>query len=154
MKSILVGKCENEKIYFIVDSIHPDADCVIKNSIGDVSVKSFWEYVDTHPKIQKIVNTKFHEYLWNGHQSKTSIHWYSVFVSKSLPIRNELLADVIINKDVLKRFPKFLDYENRAMDFVLAKNTGQWSRKMIANWIDGPEKKFKRKKRAKKSQDE
>lgn len=154
MKSILVGKCDNNKVYFIVDSAHPDADCIIKNSIGDVSVKNFWEYVKDNPKIHKIINTQFHEYLWTGHQSKTSIHWYSIFVSKSLPIRNELLADVIINKDVLQRHPKFLDYENRAMDFALAKNTGQWSRKMIANWIDGPERKFKKKRREKKSPNE
>lgn len=151
MKSILVGKSDTNKIYFIVDSIHPDADCVIKNKIGDVTVENFWEYIDNHPQTQKILNTKFHEYLWNGHQSKTNIHWYSIFVSKSLPIREELLTGAIIVKDVLQRQAKSLEFENRAMDFVLAKNTGQWSRKMVANWIEAPEQKFKKGKRKKKS---
>lgn len=151
MKSILVGKSGNNKVYFVIDSIHQDSDCIIKNALGDTRVTNFWEYVDKNQSMHKIENTNFHKYLWTGHQSKTSVHWYSIFVSKSLPIHDELLEGAIINEDVLRRIPKSLDYENRAMEFRLAKNTGQWSQKMISNWIDGPERKLKRKIRKRKS---
>lgn len=150
MKSILVGKTGNDRVYFVVDSNSPDSDGIVKNIIGDTKVVNFWQYVDSNPSIHKIKGTGFHDYLWDGHQSKTGVHWYSVFVSKSLPISDNLLDGAIINKDILRRIPKSLDYENRAMDFKLAKNTGNWSQKMISHWIDNPNRKFKTQKRKKK----
>lgn len=152
MKSILVGKLGNNKIYFVVDSRDQNTDCVVKNLVGDTTVTNFWEYVDKNPTMTKMSSAPFHEYLWNGHLSNTSVHWYSVFVSKSLPIENEMLDGVVMNGDILHRIPRSLDYENRAMEFRLSKNTGQWSQKMIANWINASERKSKIGKRKKKSQ--
>lgn len=151
MKSILVGKSGNDRVYFVVDARDEQTDCIVKNIVGDVRFTNFWEYVDNNPGMHRISGTKFHDYLWNGHLSNSSVHWYSVFVGKSLPIHDELLDGSVVSKDVLRRVPKSLDYENRAMDFRLAKNTGQWSQKMISNWIDSPERKFKKGKRRKKS---
>lgn len=154
MKSILVGKSDGKRIYFVIDSTEENSDCVIKNAVGDTQVVNFWEYVDSNPSMHKIKGTEFHDYLWTGHQSKTSIHWYSVFVSKALPIQDDILGGAVVNKDVTHRARKSLDYENRAIDFDIARNTGQWSRKMVANWIDVPKRNSPKKKRTKKSKDE
>ena len=157
MKSILVGKSDGNRVYFVIDPVNLDADCVIKNAVGDTMLTNFWNYVDSNPSMHKIKGTTFHDYLWTGHQSKTGIHRYSVFVSKALPVREELLGEVVINKDVMRRVAKSYDYENRAMDFGIARSTGQWSRKMVANWVDGPHRNFlktKKTKRTKKSKDE
>lgn len=151
MKSILVGKSGNSKVYFVIDSNDQNTDCVIKNIVGDTEITNFWQYVDNNPTMTKMAGTPFHDYLWNGHMSSTSVHWYSVFVSKSLPVRDEMLDGIVVNKDVLGRIPKSLDYENRAMEFRLAKNTGQWSQKMISNWVDSPSREFKIGKRKKKN---
>jgi hypothetical protein len=154
MKSILVGKSGNDRIYFVIDSDNQNSDCVVKNILGDTRVTNFWDYVDNHKMMTKISGTPFHNYLWNGHASSTNIHWYSIFVSKSLPVDSEILDGVVVNNDILNRVQTLLSYENRAEEFRLAKNTGQWSQKMIANWIDLPERKFKRGKRKKKSRNE
>ena len=154
MKSILVGKSGGNRVYFVIDSESSNTDCVVKNAVGDTTLTNFWDYVDNNPSMHKIMGTKFHDYLWTGHQSKTGIHWYSVFVSKALPIREEILGEVVINKDVLRRVAKSYDYENRAMDFGIARSTGQWSRKMVANWVNEPKRNFSKKKRTKKSKNE
>lgn len=154
MKSILVGKLDNKKVYFVVDSIDNKSDCVLVNESGQKQVCNFWETVDNNPRIHKIFNSKFHEYLWNGHHSKTSAHWYSLFVDKAVPVDGHILKGVQINDDVLKRRPKMLAYENRAMEFGLAIKTQTMSQPMLENWFDGPARKIKRKPRMKKSFDE
>jgi len=120
VKSVLVGKLLDTKVYYVVDSIHKDSDCILVGRFGDTKVTNFWRFVDWNYNIQKITNTQFHKELWHGHESKTSTYWYSVFVEKALPVEQELLDDVVINEDVLKRRPKALNFENRALDFKIS----------------------------------
>lgn len=134
MKSILVGKLQDTKVYYVVDSVHKNADCILVGRLGGTKVTNFWEFVDWNKNLKKMATTQFHDYLWNGHQSKTGPHWYSVFVEKSLPVDQELLADVVVNEDVLKRRPKVLEFENRAMDFAVALNSQVVSSKTLAAW--------------------
>lgn len=144
MKSILVGKNDSNKVYFVVDAWEQKNDCVIVNELGDGTVTNFWKFVDSNPKMKKILNTEFHKYLWQGHQSTTPVHWYSMFVDKAIPVASNLLSDVIINDDVLKRKQKMLIFHNRATDFKLARNTQVMSRQMLDSWIAGPNRTMKR----------
>jgi len=134
MKSILVGKIADTKVYYVVDSIHKDADCILVGRLGTKEVTNFWEFVDWNKSLSKILNTNFHQYLWNGHQSKSSPHWYSIFVEKSLPIEQQLLVDVIVNSDVMNRRAKILEFENRAMDFSVSLNSQVVASKTLAAW--------------------
>ncbi len=134
MKSILVGKLKDTKVYYVVDSVHKDADCVLVGRLGGKKVTNFWEFVDWNKDVRKIQNTHFHEYLWNGHQSKSGPHWYSVFVEKSLPIDHELLDGTVVNEDILGRRQKVLQFENRAMDFSVSLNSQNVSSKTLASW--------------------
>jgi len=144
MKSILVGKNQNSKVYFVADAWEQKNDCVIVNAIGHGTVTNFWEFVDANPRMTKILNTEFHKYLWQGHQSTTPIHWYSMFVDKAIPVAQGLLSNVIINDDVLKRKQKMLVFHNRATDFKLARNTQVMSPQMTDSWATGPTRKIKR----------
>ena len=134
MKSILVGKLKDTKVYYVVDSVHKDADCILVGRLGGKKVTNFWEFVDWNKDVRKIQNTNFHEYLWNGHQSKSGPHWYSVFVEKSLPIDHELLDGTVVNEDILGRRQKVLQFENRAMDFSVSLNSQNVSSKTLASW--------------------
>lgn len=147
MKSILVGKLVDTKVYYVVDSIHKDADCVLVGRFGDKKVTNFWEFVDWNKNVQKIKNTDFHKALWEGHESKTSPYWYSVFVEKSLPVDAKLLDDVVVNDDVLKRRAKSLEFENRAMDFKVSLKSQVPSTSVLADW--STRNKATRKKRGK-----
>lgn len=134
MKSILVGKLEDTKVYYVADSIHKDFDCILVGRLGGTKVTNFWEFVDWNKNIEKISNTPFHDYLWNGHQSKSGPHWYSIFVEKSLPIDKSLLDGTVVNEDVLKRRPKTLEYENRAIDFMVSLRSQVPSSKTMQHW--------------------
>lgn len=134
MKSILVGKLEKTKVYYVVDSIHKNADCILVGQLGDTKVTNFWEFIDWNKNIQKITNTNFHDYLWNGHQSKSGPHWYSVFVEKSLPVDQNLLDGTVVNEDVLRRRPKVLEYENRAIEFMVSLQSQVPSSKTMQHW--------------------
>jgi hypothetical protein len=135
MKSILVGKIEDSRLYYVADSIDESNDGVIVNSVGDVRLVNFWDCVD-NGDVHKIQNTDFHDYLWNGHKSAKSGHWYSTFVIKSIPVAEELLGGVVINYDVLRRKSKLLDYENRAIDYKAAMSSQTISEKILNRLVD------------------
>jgi hypothetical protein len=148
VKSILVGKINDSRLYYVVDSIDSKSDGVIVDGIGDVSVVSFWGTIKKN-SVNKINNNSFHDYLWNGHKSEASGHWYSVFVTKAVPVSEELLDGAVINYDVLRRKSKMLDYENRAIDYRTSVSSQSISAKMLARFI---ELEFpKRKKRGKRN---
>jgi hypothetical protein len=150
VKSVLVGKLLDTKVYYVVDSIHKDSDCILVGRFGDTKVTNFWRFVDWNHNIHKITNTQFHKKLWHGHESKTSTYWYSVFVEKALPVERELLEDVVINEDVLRRRKKVLEFENRAIDFLVSLKSQVPSTRMMVNFV-GRNKSTKRLKRGAKN---
>jgi hypothetical protein len=135
MKSILVGKIEDSRLYYVADAIDESNDGVIVDSIGDVRLVNFWNLVD-ESKVHKIQNTEFHNYLWNGHKTAKYGHWYSTFVIKSVPVAEELLDGVVINYDVLRRKSKLLDYENRAIDYKASMSSQTISSKILNRLVD------------------
>lgn len=135
MKSILVGKIDDSRLYYVVDSIDEKTDGVVVDQIGDARFVNFWETVKAK-SVNKINNNEFHDYLWNGHGSNKSGHWYSVFVTKSVPLENELLNGAVINYDVLRRKSKMLDYENRAINYRASVSSQSISKKMLARFVE------------------
>lgn len=151
MKSILVGKHQNKKVYYVVDAIEGHPDCVIVDILGTKQLTDFWEFVYDHPNMHKISGTEFHNFLWDGNHSNSSGYWYSMFVAKTVPVFKQLLDSVYVNDDVLKRRPKMLEFENRAMNFSVAFNSQTMTKSMKNSWVDNPIRQINRKSREKKS---
>lgn len=135
MKSILVGKLNESKLYYVIDSIDEKSDGVLIGPIGDATFVDFWKIVDTN-RVHKIRHTTFHDYLWTGHKAANNGLWYSTFVIKSVPIAEELLDGAVINYDVLRRKSKMLDYENRAIDYKASMSSQSISNKIFNRFVD------------------
>jgi hypothetical protein len=120
MKSVLVGKTNNTKVYYVLDANSTKDDGVIVEQNGEIKVVNFWNFVNKKSDIKKMQHSEFHKFLWGKPEYKEKTKWQSVFITKTLPLDNHLIDSIIINSDILNRKKAISQIANRALDFKIA----------------------------------
>ena len=131
MKSVLVGKTNNTKVYYVLDADSTKDDGVIVEQNGEIKVVNFWNFVNKKSDIKKMQHSEFHKFLWGKPEYEEKTKWQSVFITKTLPIDNHLIDSIIINSDILNRKKAIGKIANRALDFKIALSSQTLEEKTI-----------------------
>ena len=131
MKSVLVGKTNNTKVYYVLDADSTKDDGVIVEQNGEIKVVNFWNFINKKSDIKKMQHSEFHKFLWSEPGYKEKTKWQSVFITKTLPIDNHLIDSIIINSDILNRKKAIGQIANRALDFKIALSSQTLEEKTI-----------------------
>ena len=97
MKAIPVGRNEAGLLYFVVDG--PSTGAVMQKNKKVVNV-DFLSYITTKP-VERINDTSFHRFLWNGVDSPDN-KWKNIIQYQVQPIPEHMLVSV----ESLSSFPK------------------------------------------------
>jgi len=131
MKSVLVGKSNNTKIYYVLDANSNNNDGVLVDDVGNIKVINFWEFVSKKSNINKMQHSKFHKFLWNKPTNIEKRKWQSIFITKSLAPDDDLIDSIVVNNDVLNRTQIINQIANRALDFKIALSSQTLEKKIL-----------------------
>lgn len=131
MKSVLVGKADNIKIYYVLDAQSNQNDGVVVDEVGNVDIVNFWNFVNNKSSINKIQHSNFHKFLWNKPEGEERKKWQSIFITKTLLPDDDLIDSVAINNDVLNRKKTINHLANRALDFKIALSSQTLEEKIL-----------------------
>lgn len=132
MKSVLVGKLDNKKLYYIIDADETRSDGVLVDDIGKKELINFWQFVRNEPRVKRMMNSDFHKFLWQDSQNQREKSlWNNVFIAKAFLPDDELLQTVPIKDDILGRKSVLHGLMNRALDFDITRRSNTVEEKAI-----------------------
>jgi len=124
MKAVFVGKVDDYKLYYVLDSDNPLTDGVLVNDTENPRVVSFWDTVRFALDLKKNTQSKFHNYLWSAPSDEDSDKWYRIFIKKSQKLEDSMLNGVQIRSDIMKAKIKEKSLLERADQFRTSLLTG------------------------------
>ncbi len=132
MKSVLVGKLDNKKLYYIIDADETRSDGVLVDDLGKKELINFWQFVRNEPRVKRMMNSDFHKFLWQDSQNqREKALWNNVFIAKAFLPDDELLQTVPIKDDILGRKSVLHGLMNRALDFDITRRSNTVEEKAI-----------------------
>lgn len=124
MKAVFVGKINESKLYYVIDSDNPLTDGVIVDGDEKHQIVSFWDTVRFAVDLKRNTQSAFHQYLWSSPSDEETEKWYRIFIKKSQPIEEKLLNGVQIRSDIMKAKIKGKSLLERADQFKTSLLTG------------------------------
>jgi hypothetical protein len=95
VKSVLVGKLDNKKLYYIIDSDGTRNDGVLVDDLGKKELINFWQFVRNEPRVKRMMNSDFHKFLWQDSlNQREKALWNNVFIAKAFLPDDALLMTV------------------------------------------------------------
>jgi len=132
VKSVLVGKIDNKKLYYIIDAEGTRNDGVLVDDLGGKQLIDFWQFVRSEPRVKKMKNSDFHKFLWQDSlNQREKALWNNVFIAKAFLPDDELLKTVPIKDDILGRKSILHGLMNRALDFDIARRSNTLEEKAV-----------------------
>lgn len=131
MKSVLVGRSNNVKIYYVLDADSNRNDGIVVDEVGNSDVVNFWNFVNNKSSIDKMQHSNFHKFLWNKPKDEDRKKWQSIFITKTLLPDDDLIDSIVINNDVLNRKQIINNLANRALDFKIALSSQTLEEKIL-----------------------
>jgi hypothetical protein len=132
VKSVLVGKLDNKKLYYIIDADGTRSDGVLVDDLGKKELINFWRFVRNEPRVKRMMNSDFHKFLWQDSQNqREKALWNNVFIAKAFLPDDELLQTVPIKDDILGRKSVLHGLMNRALDFDITRRSNTVEEKAI-----------------------
>jgi hypothetical protein len=136
VKSVLVGKLDNKKLYYIIDSDGTRNDGVLVDDLGKKELINFWQFVRSEPRVKRMMNSDFHKFLWQDSlNQREKALWNNVFIAKAFPPDDSLLMTVPVKDDILGRKSVLHGLMNRALDFDIARRSNTLEEKAIQGRI-------------------
>lgn len=136
MKSVLVGKLDNKKLYYIIDSDGTRNDGVLVDDLGKKELINFWQFVRSEPRVKRMMNSDFHKFLWQDSlDQREKALWNNVFIAKAFPPDDALLITVPVKDDILGRKSVLYGLMNRALDFDIARRSNTLEEKAVQGRI-------------------
>jgi hypothetical protein len=124
VKSVLVGKLDNKKLYYIIDADGTRSDGVLVDDLGKKELINFWQFVRNEPRVKRMMNSDFHKFLWQDSlNQREKALWNNVFIAKAFAPDDALLITVPIKDDILGRKSVLHDLMNRAIDFDITRRS-------------------------------
>jgi len=132
VKSVLVGKLDNKKLYYIIDADETRSDGVLVDDLGKKELINFWQFVRNEPRVKRMMNSDFHKFLWQDSQNqREKALWNNVFIAKAFLPDDELLQTVPIKDDILGRKSVLHGLMNRALDFDITRRSNTVEEKAV-----------------------
>ena len=123
MKSILVGEHRGRKLYYLPESKSLAEDGALLNASGQIKIINFWKFARTKTNIDKILNTNFHDFFWNGDNGKSKKLWQETFITKIANLENEKISLTFLQNKNSARKNKLNQMSNRCLDFKINLNS-------------------------------
>lgn len=121
MRAVLVGLHNDKKLYYDLDASADDPDGIIEMPNGKTMNVEFFPYVTSVRGLKKLRTTAFHRKLWDKPQSGHDSSWDQIFLDKTKPVSDKLLANLDINTALGKTRSKLRAKSDAVSSFMKTK---------------------------------
>ena len=97
MKAIHVANTSDSRIYYLLESDDDSTGVVIKPNSPPTFV-NFFSYVSKKPRIRRVMDSDFHEFLWTGNKGSLKPRWESIFIDRVGNTDNLLSGVEVVTK--------------------------------------------------------
>jgi len=120
MKAIHVANTGDSRIYYLLESDNDSTGVVVKPDSPPTFV-NFFAYVSKKPRIQRLMDSDFHKFLWTGNKGSLKPRWEHVFIDRVAEPADLLVGVNVISKfktdDGPSRVRQMEEKANRAIEY-------------------------------------
>jgi len=138
MLAILVGRVEDDKLYYILDASESEKDAVLVRPDDSIVKVDLFDFCNSCGGLLKIRTSKFHKFLWDGFSSKKSEVWRETFIEKSREVNEKLLDGLEIYSALGKNKKKIDTATKKAKQFKKTIDTQKPSKIKTKSLNQGP----------------
>lgn len=109
MRAILVGKVEEDNLYYDIDASEDEKDAILVRPDGSMVEVDLFDFANSCGGLLKIRTSRFHKFLWGGASKRG---WNEVFMDKTKPVNEQMIEGLDIYQSLGKNKKK-LDIVNK-----------------------------------------
>jgi len=109
MRAILVGKVEEDNLYYDIDASEDEKDAILVRPDGSMVEVDLFDFANSCGGLLKIRTSRFHRFLWGGASKRG---WNEVFMDKTKPVNEQMIEGLDIYQSLGKNKKK-LDIVNK-----------------------------------------
>jgi len=109
MRAILVGKVEDDNLYYDIDASAEEKDAILVRPDSSMVKVDLFDFANSCGGLLKIKTSRFHKFLWTGASRKG---WDQIFLDKTKPIYESMIDGLDIYQSLGKNKKK-LDTVNK-----------------------------------------
>jgi len=103
MRAILVGKVEDDNLYYDIDASAEEKDAILVRPDNSMVKVDLFDFVNSCGGFLKIKTSRFHKFLWTGASRKG---WNEIFLDKTKPIYENMIDGLDIYQSLGKNKKK------------------------------------------------
>jgi len=109
MRAILVGKVEDDNLYYDIDASAEEKDAILVRPDSSMVKVDLFDFANSCGGLLKIKTSRFHKFLWTGASRKG---WDEIFLDKTKPVYENMIDGLDIYQSLGKNKKK-LDTVNK-----------------------------------------
>ena len=125
MRALLVGTHEGNKVYYDFDAPAGSRDGVIVREDGSAVKIYLISWAAKVKGLNQVRSTPFHRFFWDAPKNVTQGKWFDMFITKKVPVSNETLDKLVIEKTLGETKKKIEKKNSRAIKFLNNKDSSQ-----------------------------
>lgn len=125
MRAVLVGTHEGNKVYYDFDAPAGSRDGVIVREDGSAVKIYLISWAAKVKGLNQVRSTPFHRFFWDAPKNVTQGKWFDMFITKKVPVSNETLDKLVIEKTLGETKKKIEKKNSRAIKFLNNKDSSQ-----------------------------
>lgn len=126
MKAILIGKVEEDNLYYDIDASEEDKDAILVRPDNSMVKVDLFDFVNSCGGLLKIRTSPFHKFLWGGAGKRG---WEETFINKTKKINERLIDGLDVYQSLGKNKKKIDTVAKKVSNFKKTVNKQKKSQK-------------------------